>query len=253
MPIHRKRPAPKPPMTTVTAKTTTSTTTKDDNNWSTNNTKSRAQNDNDNAQHDHREFIEKLIDSTIKLETLGSVTNETDEEKYVQKPVDKISSMCIKINKTDEKIETKQNKDNVSRDNIIKTKIPASLVHDVKSKTTTTTTVTITTQTEQLEQHPNSDGSYKILPILAGNTTNDSFVSEHKRESNESFDQLLESKSHQHQLHVMHERNGKIIYMKTLLKTNNEPPNQKVMCVCFCLVEADGLCGLQLKSTERRT
>ncbi|KAM7354107.1 formin protein cappuccino isoform 2-T2 [Cochliomyia hominivorax] len=76
VPIHKKRPAPKPPMTTTS-------TSKDGNNSSFS-TNKRTQNDINNAQYDHRDFIEKLIDSTIKLEDLESITKAKEGKKFQQ-------------------------------------------------------------------------------------------------------------------------------------------------------------------------
>ncbi|XP_046803183.1 protein cappuccino isoform X3 [Lucilia cuprina] len=174
VPIHRKRPAPKPPATTASKTTTTDTM-------------NRAQNETDNAQYDHREFIEKLIDSTIKLETLECVTQQ-EEEGDKQETVDK-PELCIKTN-NEEKLKTKQNIDNVDRE--------------------TTTVETTNMPIALTARNAQRDRSHSNIPILAGNTTSNNrcMSSEKAAKRDKPIDLLLEPQSHQHRPNdVMHERN----------------------------------------------
>lgn len=180
VPIHRKRPAPKPPMTK--AKTTTPATEKTDNNGFAT-TKDTAQNETDNAHDDHLEFIEQLIESTIKLETLESLTNaRREEEEPIDKPV-----LNIKINKLGEKDETKQKKDNIDR----KTK----------------TAIALTAADREAQQHRANNGASETLPILTGNKTpNVSLATDRTVGKYKPTDQQLKPQSHPHQPHVKHER-----------------------------------------------
>ncbi|KNC25500.1 hypothetical protein FF38_05167 [Lucilia cuprina] len=149
----------------------------------------RAQNETDNAQYDHREFIEKLIDSTIKLETLECVTQqeeEGDKQEIVDKP-----ALCIKTNNDEEKLKTKQNIDNVDR--------------ETTTLETTNMPIALTARNAQ------RDRSHSNVPILAGNTTYKRCKSSEKAAKRDKpIELLLEPQSHQHRPHdVMHERNGK--------------------------------------------